>query len=604
MNFQKFSLLYCTVFSLFLAAARPVSARTVFEDAFNRQDLTGWTVVRDFQWINNQKVCMNDGQPATWQVLLERLGIVIDGPGCFTEIIPNTFRLIGDQEYTYSFDMTMPESMSMDRHYTLRYIDPENTMAIKVIGVSVWLEKLAQNQGRFVSNSYATYPFVAGETYHIKSVVGKDHHIVVSVNDLIVLDFYDQEPFLTGGTIGFRASVGALTRSVTWFDNVKVEIPDDGIQLDLPYFSQKDLRWAGVEYDAAKQWGGSTWSIKDWGCAVTAATMVLRYHNISTLPDGTELTPGSLNSWLKTQIDGYLQGGYLNWLALTRLARQFHQSHPTIPSLEYRRSSYTAESARTAFDEYRPPIFNLQGHFVTGTGINAAGNLLFIHDPFYQERTSLNPNAVLSMRELIPSFTDLSYLLITTDENSLVRVLSGDTVLGSTMLEPAITNDQGEKQPGLSLLELPKPDDGSYSIEISRNTPGQYTLNIYAYGTTGDVELLRVQGTADEHPQTLTLDYRAEGGTTIRDATSKEIVTLAIERLYSLNKITKAYPYVKLLSIGQKFEQVYGDEDQRGRQIQRLDYYLDKYKIFIDPDAYEELKRIAKSLWPLQDSDL
>ena len=604
MNFQKLVLMYCTVFVLFFIEASPVSARTVFEDRFDRQDLSGWTVVRNFQWMNTQKVCMNEGQLASWQILLERLGIIIDGPGCFTEIIPNTFRLNEDQEYTYSFDMTMPEDMSMDRHYTLRYIDPENTMSIKVIGISIFLEKLAQNQGRYVENSYATYPFVAGETYHIKSIVGKNHQITVSVNDLVVLNFVDQEPFLIGGTVGFRASVGAINRSVTWFDNVLVEIPDDGIQLSLPHYSQKDTRWSTAEYDSAKQWGGSTWSVKDWGCALTAAAMVLRYHNISTLPDGTELTPGSLNSWLQSQKDGYLQGGYLNWSALTRLAYQFHQSHTSTPALEYRRSSYATESIRTAFEENRPPIYALQGHFVAGTGMNAAGNLLFINDPFYQDRTAINPDSVLSVRELVPSFTDLSYALFSTNNDTSVRVFSENTLLGVTTPEPVITTEQGQTQLPTSLLEIAKPEDGTYSIEIRKSIPGPYILNIYTYGTTGDVELFTIRGTANERAQTMILEYHANGSTVILDQPTEDILTNAVERLHNLSAITRAYPYLKLLSISQRYGEVYEDAEKRLRQVQRFDYYLDLYKEFIKTESYEELKRIIKSLWPLQDSDL
>ena len=92
--------------------------------------------------------------------------------------------------------------------------------------------------------------------------------------------------------------------------------------LDVPLLKQTNAAWKSRIYDSANLWSPRDPSINAWGCALTSAAMVFNYHGLKKLPSGIALTPSTLNDWLKTQKDGYVGNGLVNWLALTRLSKQ------------------------------------------------------------------------------------------------------------------------------------------------------------------------------------------------------------------------------------------------------------------------------------------
>ena len=89
--------------------------------------------------------------------------------------------------------------------------------------------------------------------------------------------------------------------------------------LNVPPLKQISDPWQNQVYDSANLWSPLNPTINRWGCALTSAAMVFQYHGLTKLPDNTTLDPGTVNAWLKTQLDGYVGNGYVNWLALSRL---------------------------------------------------------------------------------------------------------------------------------------------------------------------------------------------------------------------------------------------------------------------------------------------
>ena len=111
--------------------------------------------------------------------------------------------------------------------------------------------------------------------------------------------------------------------------------------------------------------------------------MIFRYHGIDRLPDGRELTPSTLNSWLTDQPDGYIGPGLTNWIALTRLSRQMHPVLGT-PVLEYQRlTSANISAASNQISQSLPVIVQIPGHFLVAKGIAAGQDDLIINDPAY-----------------------------------------------------------------------------------------------------------------------------------------------------------------------------------------------------------------------------
>lgn len=94
------------------------------------------------------------------------------------------------------------------------------------------------------------------------------------------------------------------------------------------------------------------------------------------------------------------------------------------------------------------------------------------------------------MRAFTPSYTDLSYILLTIDPGFNLTVLdpSGSIVDGKTYIDDPLVDDINNTATSgtpIKVFELPKPKWGTYVIEITGN--GAYTLNSYLYDKNGRV---------------------------------------------------------------------------------------------------------------------
>ncbi len=93
------------------------------------------------------------------------------------------------------------------------------------------------------------------------------------------------------------------------------------IILSVSLIKQTDKPWESHVYDGANFWSPKNPTISDWGCALTADAMILKYYGINKLPNGTPLDPGTLNTWLKNNhgYDDGINNGYLLPTAISYL---------------------------------------------------------------------------------------------------------------------------------------------------------------------------------------------------------------------------------------------------------------------------------------------
>lgn len=592
---MKTCFLYCTAFILlFFCFVAKVSARTIFEDHFDGQDLSGWKVVQNFQWMDPAQPCMNGSSPAAWQLYLQQLGIRIFSPGCFTEIIPLTFELPSNRSYSFEFDMTLPESIDMDRNYTLRHVNARNAYAMKVLGQRIFMEKLVDGQGWGVNGSSGFYPFQPNGTYHIKNEVHSDHSMRVFINNELVLSFMDTAPFLDGGTIGFRASVGAIPNSITWFDNALVELTDTVPTLPIPYVSQRDLSWKNEVYDHTTQ------TIEKLGCALASAVMVLRYYGIHEISEGLLLTPSTLNAWLNAQSDGYIASGLVNWIALTRLARQFHIKYPHIPTLEYTKKAATASIVQTEFLFNRPPIIDLSGHFVVGTGFDF--NEFSILDPYYANKHTLLLTDAKSLRTFTPSFTNLRYIQVIAPESVKILVERSGQAWVSEIEKGIRPEDDVVSTESYSILEIPKPEFGEYSLKLSSAVAQKAIIVIRRYDEHVTVVEDTLQTLTNSEDTLYTLPYSPRNSEPIEPHIDDKSLQNTLHTLWELKEIQTPDIYVALRLVAEKLPQV--EVSHKIQLSNALKYYLERYTDQISSDGKQILLDIVNKMWLLQGSDL
>jgi len=580
-----FTFLYFTLSFLFFQIPK-AQASVIFSDNFDDQNLNDWSVVRNFQWQNPQEPCLFEGNNAEWSAYLQRLGIEIFGPGCFTEIIASNLWIRPGVSYTFEFDITLPQSTSMDRHYTLRYKDSQNTLGFKILGNTIYIEKMVNGIGLSVPGSSTTFPFEEDHTYHISNEIYNNHHIKVFIDGQSILDFQDTEPYLEEGTIGFRASVGAFPHSISWFDNAIVSTLDQNILLDVPYVSQKNSLWANIEYDRASEWASRSTSIKNWGCALTSAVMILKFNGIEKTPVDNDLTPQTLNSWLNSQADGYLNSGQLNWVAISRMTQLLHNTDEHSTVLEYHRNALaTIESIKQGLDENHPVIVHVPNHFIVANGWDKDTNEIRVLDPYDESKQFLSEYMSFDQtRSLIPTHTDLSYILIAHQPELHVSV-------NNLLAENAVSliADQEfptETQPDLQVLEISKPEEDTYTIDVD-NAIGKFSIPVFTYTQYGLLSSLLLEGYGDGSSEKFLLTYQKNGASTLQPLLTLESLSHVLSGLWYEKHIKSYYAYWKLQQVAGYMQQYATDSSALQRYFSLFQWQLDALKHDIDDEGIQ-----------------
>lgn len=408
---------------------------------------------------------------------------------------------------------------------------------------------------------------------------------------------------LPSGKIALRAGTGSDPNSETWFDNVKVTSIDS--DLDVPLLKQTDPLWKNNIYDSANLWSPNAPAIHNWGCALTSAAMVFQYHGFKKLPDGTSLDPGSLNSWLKSQSDGYIGNGLLNWLSLSRLSKQAKNINniTTFDALEYERIKTSNNSVLSNdINNGIADILEEPGHFIVAKGIN--NSTFNINDPFYN-RSTLDDgysNTFLSLRRYTPSSTDLSYIMVVANPeiNILLKDSNGNQK-GEQFVQDPLENDEDANQKSgapIKMFHFKKPTNDQYQTELSSLTDKNYDLSIYLYDINGNVKILNFTGFIGQNTkEIIDINFNRQNSD---NSSAEKIVTFQgliedINEAKFLNLINKSAAN-SLLAIAKNAKKQY-ENDRRKIAITQLNtlkkllnsYNKIPYELLIKMEAYRIL---------------
>lgn len=265
------------------------------------------------------------------------------------------------------------------------------------------------------------------------------------------------------------------------------------------------------------------------------------------MPGGENLTPATLNNWLKTQSDGYIADGLVNWWAVTRLVKILSNQSteakevlentsdtPVIseqlPMLEFSTvKENVLQAAEVFIRSNNPVIAQTPGHFVVMNGFYKDTDDFVVVDPLFPKIKASEYEEIQSLRIFQPSFTDLSTLVVVHDSTFQVNVYdevgneqqtkTWSEFLEKDLLENFIANVENvgedlDHDSSFSDIEksnnqsaevfftvIEKPISGKYIVEFIKSNSG-YNLNnnqsqifskIYAYSAIADVSLFTLE---------------------------------------------------------------------------------------------------------------
>lgn len=356
------------------------------------------------------------------------------------------------------------------------------------------------------------------------------------------------------------------------------------VTLNIPYFSQNDSSWGPTEYDHSIQLGFPNPTMDRWGCAVTSAAMVLNFHNIKEMPDGTDLDPGSLNVWLKNN-NGYAIGyknmdgwySYLKFPSISTLTKRIFDARKSNTKLEYKRTktnlTQTLDSDLSIGkfpDIIKVSNDKTSSHFVVAKG--KTNNTYLINDPEWNHPTleSFNNNTFSQLDRFVPSNTNLSYFLavvnpsvemmITAPDNKRTgKNLTNNEELNqidnaSYSLQLPISNpndnDQNENLgTGVNEFLLPEPIEGNYEIKLSSEENGFYEINLATFKENGDNDSNYIRGIITENnDETIKANYSQVNNTNINKIVSFSDLIKDLNELKGMNQFKNNGIYNSLLA--------------------------------------------------------
>lgn len=468
------SLVYSVLFFLLATLTpKPLNAQALlFQDDFEDENLIEWYIIGG-TWS------IKDFQGSKWLAASAP-------PYSSYEIQTGSFSW-SDYELTLDFS---PLS-GVDRNIFFRVKNERSTglpghdlpvaYGLHLTNRLVELQKWTSNSGQLLKST--SYSFSTSEIYHFKILVNSNN-IKIYVNNFStpIINYTDTDNPISSGRIALALITGD-SGSEAFFDNVTVKMPPN--ILDVPDIKQYHPPWSLEIYDNASSWSTDP-TISRWGCALTSASMILKYY-------GYDYDPHELNNWLNSQLDGYIRNGLLNWLAVARYTRL--NTSDDRPTLEFRRYVVDSVILENEINSERPPILKLPGHFLVAKG--KVNSDFLVNDPAstksllsqVEEDRNINYSAIYSY---LPSTTDLSYIMLIIDGGFDVKVSGPDEkeIVDHFFVEEPILDHpdristSGEQ---IGVFMLPKPQEGKYSLEVTGN--GLYRLDSYFYDEEGKAQI-------------------------------------------------------------------------------------------------------------------
>jgi hypothetical protein len=351
-----------------------------------------------------------------------------------------------------------------------------------------------------------------------------------------------------------KPSLFAVPWEVSWrFAPVcRVKIPKT--------WGQGDKEWSGQDYD---RYPGQTIGSK--GCALTSLAMALAFAGVETLPDGSALNPGSLDTFLSNSTEltnltvawldshgfsgidtGITENGFTNahgvkWDSDTRYATDFanlkfktfgkfrdsvsdpqgaHElldealcnatPHPVIVGVKLACFNKAGGSVALAGESCPAdfPMGPTPGHYVLVTGKD--GDRYEIADPATGSMRSLNDdygNKFQTRGSVVDPNGDISSLNITSDHN--VSLLVTDSLNNRTGEDPS-SGAVVQQIPG-SAYFIDRITDGDIDGINSAGEPEPTTHAVQIFQPSQGVYSLIVKGVA-EGPYTISIDAFSNNG--------------------------------------------------------------------------------------------
>lgn len=520
---QKIAIYIFVCFSFLFLLKSHVYAAVLFSDDFE-QGSSQWTPIRG---------------PNLWQVNNGRYGAVINNGGT---ILVSAAGSIGVSDYKIDLDMFTVQGEDKNVEFRWRNNNGNAT------GVH-----FTNGGARFYAHGVNTsnpYPLENNHQYHIQAILNGQNIKFYIDNNLLFDEIDPDYQFQGNEQMVLVVTTGASFPTEVYFDNIVISTLDEA--LDVQLLKQTDLLWGSELYDSANLWSTGGTDISTWGCALTSAAMVFQYNGINKMPDDTDLTPGTMNTWLKSQPDGYVRNGLVNWLALSRLSRLSKPNNSySFDALEYDRVNHQDDALLgKSIAENIPPILEEPGHFIVATGTDSANTTFFINDPYYLRTSLVDPaynKNYLSMGTYTPSSTDLSYLMFVVDPDVSINLLnnSGENI-GETYLQSPIQDPLGISNNNIGLLKMlyfKKPSSGNYSVLLSSNVSEGYTLQSYEYDINGNVKQNAFTGVVgNNNSDTYLINFDKDNSN--NSSAYQEVTFMSlkndIKTFYSLGKIKKA----------------------------------------------------------------
>lgn len=387
----------------------------------------------------------------------------------------------------YQVDFTFTPFDTFEKHFVVgddgTYFYDMYFLQGEVILNKVFIIGSEQNQ---------TFPSIVWE-------INRSYHIrILFTREKIQLWIDGQEIFSTDESwlpihIGGKFTLVAKTQdgySIANYDDIVVK---DLSTTEVSLWKQMDSRWAQEIYDHTAGKLTAPY-MKNWGCAVTSAAMILRYYGFTQLPDGQQLDPDSLNKWLQSQADGYLGIGLVNWLAISRLTSLLATTENGLPDLEFTPFSGSKQELSSMMIENLaqkwPLIGHIPGHFFVISNYDDLRADYMIRDPFYDYDWLMQHGKELDgIRFFQPNHTDLSAQLLVLPKDWQVIVKVKEEVLPTVEVDESIFYRDQNLGADWKMVYIMKPITANYQWQIfpaTAITPEQWQqLQFLSYGTNG-----------------------------------------------------------------------------------------------------------------------
>jgi hypothetical protein len=441
-----------------------------------------------------------------------------------------TISYVGNDSWSnYSFSYKTKGIRGVDKQIYFRYRNSsEDYYVLNLINRlgAVLLRRHNGGQDAFLNGASI---MLGNDIWYFVRIDALAGSIRIYINNQLVFDVVDSNPTLSGGIAimawpGYYNGSGSVT--VVQYDNIFVESINEfpPAPTPTPYptpsglnvlpIKQGNQPWGDLEYDTAHNWATrAAITIRRWGCALTSAVMVLNYHGVKKMPDGVDLDPATLNSWLLAEKNGFVNGGFVNWWGIRRLTEIANKLWDS-PILDFRKyKTFDHNILDSHLADSQPDILGVKnnGHFVVATGKTPGS--YSINDPASGLATlEKYSSTASSIAHYYPTQTNLSALYLTTGSN-IELFLTGPTDFAAGknapggnvvvppegnygIVEPFIADTENEDANGSGMVELaaPEPPNGQYLLNVWATTNTPYNLGITGYNWQGTPSASMITG--------------------------------------------------------------------------------------------------------------